>query len=138
MVGFIVSQFLADRTWVGDMLDQDAAQDYALFQKSRQSISYVFESDLDKLLKDVGSAKELFLVKDSTELPLIVEKYMNGDITLETFVILDQFIDFIPKMDKKLDGHFIWENIKMKAQKYSPFVEYDRKKLATILKEKTQ
>ena len=138
MVDFLVTQILADRTWIGDMLDQDAAQDWALKQKVVQSLSYIFSEDLDKLFDGVENPKEVFKVTSSAELPIVVEKYINGDISLETFVILDHFTDFIGKIDKKMDGHYIWENIKTKATKYSPFLEFDRKKMATILKEKTQ
>ena len=135
---FIVAQILAENTWVGDMLSPDAEKVYKNRQTIKQSLTYMFTKDLDELLSKVESPKEIFSAKPN-ELPFLIEKWMNGDITFETVVILNDFVNYVPKYDKVLgEDFFVWEGVRTKILKYSPFLEYDRKKFATILKEKTQ
>lgn len=135
MRDFIVANLLAGKTWVGDMLEDDAAENYKNRIKVLQSLSYMFANEVDRALSGVAHPKELFTAPNG-ELPPIVEMVMREEISLETFVILNAFIGFIPKMDERLGDHYLWEKVRDKAVKYAPFVTFDRKKMTEILKEK--
>jgi hypothetical protein len=135
---YIVAQMLDGNTWVGEMLTPEAEGAYKIRTTIKQSLTYQFANDLDKLLSEVETPKEIFTAKPN-EMPYLIEKWMNGDIVLETVVILNDFVNYVPKYDKVLgEDFFIWEEVRMKILKYSPFLEYDKKKLGAILKEKTQ
>lgn len=135
MRDYLLANILADRTWVGDMLDDDAVDTFKNYQKVIQSLTYTFTNDIDTLMGSVSEAKQLFQVKEN-ELPIVVQKLLSKEITLETFVILNKFIDFIPKFDEKLKDDYLWEKISFKATKYAPFVDFDQWRIVKIMKEK--
>jgi len=57
-------------------------------------------------------------------------------VSLETLVILNDLLKFFPMWDKKIDDDIIWPDFKMKCEKYSPFLNYDKDKFKIILKDK--
>jgi T4 gene Gp59 loader of gp41 DNA helicase C-term len=58
---------------------------------------------------------------------------LRGDINIESFIILNRFIKFIPKIDAKLINHYIWPDLKRKLVKYEPFLCYDKEKFKDSL-----
>ena len=135
MRDFIVANLLeSDNIWVGDLLDSEAEDRYKQYLKRKQSIGYMFTNDIDLLLAEHPNPKDWFDCKD--DLPPIMCLAMNNTISLETFVILNDFVGFIDKFDKKMSDDFLWPKFSIKAKKFRPFVEYDRDKIKKILKEK--
>lgn len=57
-------------------------------------------------------------------------------ISLETLVILNDIMNFFPMWNKKIDDDILWPDFKMKCEKYTPFLNYDKVKFKEILKEK--
>ena len=135
MCDFIVANLLDnDNIWVGDLLDKEAEDKYRQYLKRKQSISYNFANELDMFLAEMPNPKDWFDCKD--DLPPIMNMAMSGDLSLETFVILNDFIGFMDKFDKKMADDFLWPKFSVKARKFRPFVEYDKDKIKKILKEK--
>lgn len=128
---FMLANFLEDKTWVGEFLDDEAADVYRQYVKTIQSMSYTFKNEIEQ----VDDLKDLFRNKPN-EYPLIVTLLMNKRMSIQTFVILDCFVDFIPKLDTKFPDDFIWSKISFKARKYKPFLlqDLDQKKFKEILK----
>lgn len=124
--------FLQDKTWIGDMLD-DEAFDYTMrYAKKVQSMSYIFKNEIEKY----DNLKDLFKSEDNGY-PMILNEYMSGDISLETIIILDTFIDFITKFDAKLKDDYLWSKFSFKARKFAPFLlrEIDKNKFKDLLKQ---
>ena len=65
---------------------------------------------------------------------------MTGSISYQTFVILNYFVQFVPKFDAKMPDDFIWSKISFKAKKFAPFVlrDLDKKKFADLLKSQVE
>ena len=59
---------------------------------------------------------------------------LRNEITIETVVILNKFLNFIPKWDQKISDEFIWPTVKNRIVKYEPFLEYDKTKFKNTLK----
>ena len=55
-------------------------------------------------------------------------------ISIETMVILDDFLGFTTKFDKYYDNDIIWSKISTKINRYRPFLKYDKDKMKDILK----
>ena len=55
---------------------------------------------------------------------------------IETFIILDDVVNFVPKWNKQIKEKIIWPNYLKKVQKYSPFLEVDKTKFRDILRKK--
>ncbi len=127
--------FLSDRTWIGDMLDDDAFDATKRHVKSIQSMSYNFKNELEKI-EDI---KELFTMTD-TGYPKFMVEYNFGTLSFETIIILDAFIQFISKFDAKLGDDYLWSKFSFKTRKFAPFLlqDLDKKKFKQILKERIE
>ena len=65
--------------------------------------------------------------------PKILKKHLGGELNLEVLVIYEKIFSFVKNFDKKLDDP-VWESVKMKINKYSPFINinvFRYKKLLT-------
>lgn len=127
----LVANLLKDKTWVGDLLDDEAFDNTKAYMKINQSMSYVFRNELEK----IGDIKPA--LRFEGQYPNIITMLMNGTISYQTFVILDYFIQFVPKFDAKLPDDFIWSKLGFKIKRFAPFVirDLDKKKFANLLKE---
>ena len=123
--------FLQDKTWIGDMLDDEAFDATKRYVKKVQSMSYIFKNEIEKY----DNLKAMFKTQDNGY-PMILNEYMRGDISFETIIILDTFIDFITKFDAKLKDDYLWSKFSFKARKFAPFLlrEIDKNKFKDLLK----
>lgn len=131
---FFVANFLDDRHYITEMLSEEAHGAYYEYEKRRQSLSYVFKNDIEKLFEN---GCQFSLKANDGDYPLLVGMVLNGTISLDSAVILNDFIPYVSKFDKYLgNDDIIWSRIALKLRKYRPFVKYDAKKFKAILKEK--
>jgi len=56
--------------------------------------------------------------------PMILKKFLSGQLSLETLTIFDKVFHFSKNFDKKLDDP-VWETVSLKLKKYSPFLNID-------------
>lgn len=124
--------FLQDKTWIGDMLDDDAFDATKRYVKKVQSMSYIFKNEIESY----DNLKALFKPEDNGY-PMILNDYMGGRISLETIIILDTFVGFMAKFDAKLKDDYLWSKFSFKARKFAPFLlrEIDKNKFKDLLKQ---
>jgi len=67
---------------------------------------------------------------------VIVQMWMQEDISLETVVILNSIFGFIQREDSKISDTIIWPDNKRMIEKYTPFVNFDVNKCKTMLTDK--
>jgi len=131
---FFIANFLKDKIYITELLDEDAHRNFMEYQRRRQSLSYLFADELDRVFGN--SITDPFRLV-SGQYPNIVNMYLGGTISPETITIIGDFIPFSPKFDKYLgETDPIWSKISLKLTKYRPFLKYDREKFKHILKEK--
>ena len=132
---FYIANFIQGKgDWVGDLL-QDGDENYTKWQKTQQSLTYTFENDIIVLLDKVENPNDLLVVR-SNEFPKLMQYTTQGDVTLETLIILDDLMNFFPMWEKEIYDDIVWPNFKTKCVKYKPFLYYDKEKFKQILKEK--
>lgn len=131
---FYVANFLEGDSWVGDMA-RDGEEVYKKWQKTQQSLTYTFENDIMYLLADGQSPDTMLEVKPNSY-PLLMRMTQLKQVSLETLCILNDIMNFFPMWNKKIDDDIIWPDFKMKCEKYTPFLHYDKVKFRQILKEK--
>jgi hypothetical protein len=121
---FIVSNLIEakKRVWVGTLFGGDADNVYLRWQGRVQSLTYNIINEIQHLLEEESSFNNLFRCNEH-EHPEILKAHMRGDLSLESFVILDLCLNFIPKMDEKLSDDRNWMLVKNKTLKYRPFLE---------------
>ena len=133
---FYVANFIQGKgDWVGDLL-QDGDENYTKWQKTQQSLTYTFENDIIVLLDNkVENPNDLLVVRNN-EFPKLMQYTTQGDITLETLIILNDLMNFFPMWEKEIYDDIVWPSFKTKCVKYKPFLHYDKEKFKQILKEK--
>jgi hypothetical protein len=132
---FYVANFLEGDKWVGDMNTTDGEDVYKKWQKTQQSLTYTFENDIIYLLADGGSPDSMLEVKPNGYPPLMHFVQLK-QVSLETLCILNDIMNFFPMWNKKIDDDIIWPDFKLKCEKYTPFIQYDKVKYLHILKKR--
>jgi len=134
IVEFFVSNFITctdpSKLWIGEIIREGETR-YAEWKKRNQSLSYVFKEETQKLF-DSKKVDDVF--DCSKGHPPVLKNYLSGNISMETLVIYDRIFLFGDKFDKQLSDP-VWETVRMKMKKYSPFLNIDVPRYKNILKE---
>ncbi len=132
MMGYYVSNFKHDVSYVGEMINDCGEENYKNHMKVMQSIHRVFSVDINNLHNHSDRFDKLLESQDG-QLPLIVQLWMQEEISLETVVILNSMLGFVPRESKRITDTIVWPDIKRKIQKYGPFVNFDVYKCKNLL-----
>ena len=131
---FYIANFKNDVKYVGDMLNEGGERYYRDHKKIMESLTYQFQTDINKL-NDMDVSFDSLLEAEDNNHPLIIKLWMQEEIVLETVVILDSILGFVERENKKITDTIIWPDIYRKIMKYKPFVKFDRDKCLNLLKE---
>lgn len=132
LMGYYIANFKHGISYVGDMINEVGEDNYKNHKRIRESIHRVFSVDINRLTEEDCTFDELFESVDGQH-PPVIQIWMQEDISLETVVILNSILGFIPRESKKISDTIIWPDIQRKIDKYGPFVKYDVNKCKTIL-----
>jgi len=134
VVDFFISNFITctdpSKLWIGELIREGEGR-YTDWKKRNQSMSYVFKEEMESIL-DNENLDSIFELKNGH--PIILKKYLGGDISIETLVICDRILGF----RKDLDSHLhdpVWETVSMRMKKYSPFLNIDVFRYKKLLKQ---
>ena len=131
---FYVANFVyGESNWVGQMTGPEGETAYKNWQKINQSLSYKFENDVVGLIGN--NSPEMLLTVTDGQHPILLSEVMSGTIAIETMVILNDIMNFFPMWTRKISEDIIWPNWRLKSEKYTPFVFYDKVKFKNILRE---
>ena len=130
---FYIANFKNDVKYVGDMLNEGGEKYYRDHKKIMESLTYQFQTDINKLY-DMDISFDELLVAEENNHPLIIKLWMQEEVLLETVVILDSILGFVERENKKITDTIIWPDIYRKIMKYKPFVKFDRNKCLNLLK----
>ncbi len=134
IVVFLLAIFVTtdnpNNLWIGEIINS-GERTYAEWTKRQQSISYLFKEESNKLLEE-NQLQELFECGKGH--PIILKRFLGGDISLETFVIYDIIFSFSEKFDEKLLDP-VWETISLKIKKYKPFLSINVFQFKKIIRE---
>ena len=134
ILDFLLSNFvIADNPqnlWIGEIINS-GERNYADWMRRKQSLTYLFKEQSGKLL----SENELETVFDCSKgHPVILKRYLGGEISLETLTIMEKVFSFVRDFDKKLTDP-VWETVSLKIKKYIPFININVYNYKKILKE---
>ena len=134
IVDFLLANFVTTdnpkNLWIGEIINS-GERTYADWIRRQQSISYLFKDECSKLLEEY-KLDELFECGKGH--PIILKRFLGGDISLETFVIFDIIFAFSDKFDEKLLDP-VWETVSLKIRKYKPFLNINVFNFKKILRE---
>ena len=133
VVEFFVSNFITctdpSKLWIGEMIREGEGR-YTDWKKRTQSLSYVFKEEMSSVLSE-QKLDSAFAGKGH---PLILKKYLSGDISIETLVICDRILGYRKDFDKRLTDP-VWETVSLRIKKYSPFLNIEVLRYRKLLKE---
>ena len=134
IINFFVSNFIScsdpSSLWIGEIIREGESR-YTSWQKRVQSLSYIFKEESENLFGD-NKFNEVF--NCSKGHPLLLRKFLSGNISLETLVIYDRIFLFGNRFDRKFKDP-VWETVSRKIKKYSPFLHIDVFHYKKILKQ---
>jgi len=134
IVDFLLSNFInatnPQNLWIGEIINS-GERNYAEWMKRQQSLTYLFKEQLNELLLE-NNLDEVF--NCSKGHPLLLKRYLGGEISLETLTILEKVFSFAKNFDVKLDDP-VWESVSLKLKKYIPFININVFHYKKILRE---
>lgn len=117
--------------WIGNLNEDSADETYKAYKALTESFTYRFKNDIDKIIS-VNDWQKLFTVEDGQH-PLLVKLLLQNEIPLETFVVLNRYVGFMPKFDNEIKDPIFWPELSLKIRKYDPFVVVNNEKTKTVL-----
>ena len=118
-IEYLVSNFIASENfYIGNIRADESDQIYMDYKKRKESLSYVFKSDLSKMKENFN---DNIIVPDN-EHPYLLRLYMRKDICIETLTLINKCVNIFDYWDKELEGDIMWPDIKLLSTKYSPFL----------------
>ncbi len=134
VIDFLLSNFInannPQNLWIGEIINS-GEKTYAEWKMRQQSLTYMFTEQSEKLLLENDLEKVFSCSKGH---PLVLKKYLGGEISLETLSILEKVFSFQSKFDKKLKDP-VWETVSMKLKKYLPFLNINVFQFKKILRD---
>ena len=134
ILDFLLANFvIADNPqnlWIGEIINS-GERTYAEWMRRQQSLTYLFKEQSRELLSKEKLNEVLRCSKNKH--PIVLKKYLGGEISLETLTILEKIFSFVKDFDKKLDDP-VWESVSLKIKKYIPFININVFQYKTILR----
>ncbi len=133
IVEFLVANFVAvdnpQNLWIGEIINSGDRK-YSDWKQRQQSLTYQFKEQSEKLLTE-NKLEDIF--ECSKGHPIILKKYLGGEISLETFSIWEKVFSFQKNFDNKLTDP-VWETVSLKLKKYIPFININVFQFKSVLR----
>jgi hypothetical protein len=131
---FLVANLSKQKYYVKNLLDNECVENYKEFKKKKQQLSYCVIQDM-KYLQDKYEEVDIILECVNGQHPPILKEYLGRKIIPETFIAFEMMFGIFGDFDELIQEQFIWPKERIKLIKLRPFIEIDRTKLRTGMKE---
>lgn len=136
LIGFLLSNILVDKNfYIGDFRSNFSEKNYQEWLGRIESLGYCFEQDMRKVkeesVKMDTSFRSIFKIKPGKITSRFLEMTLEGVISLETYVIVDNILGLSEYYDGKVIDP-LYEDFAFKVKKYRPFIQLDRAKFAQM------
>jgi len=137
---YFVSNFVTNTNlWVGDIIGRLGDENFKLWQKKIEALSYYYEQDIDYIIEQMNTKDitfdNIFISKDGQH-PYILKYFLSKRINFETFIILDDILNFSMQLNKSITEKVLWPKLYERMIRYKPFLKYNTTKYKQILKKK--
>ena len=139
ILDYFVSNFAVNSSkWIGNVINNEGAENYTKFRKYKESFEYNFRNDCVAIRNELDnkslSFNDGFLV-DSGQHPRVLRLLLRKKIHLQTAIILDSILSFSKVWDKEITEKVVWPKIKHTFKKLQPFLTYNETQVKLIIKE---
>lgn len=119
-----------EKAWIKELAYSESAEKtYKDWLKRNQSLTYVLKNELQYLMPEF----DLNFTSNGTDHPCLLKLYLGNHVSLETLCILLNLTGAKKHWDKKLEYDPVYEEVKKKIEKYTPFIKYDKDKIKNIV-----
>lgn len=120
-----------EKAWIKELAySEEAEKTYKEWLKRNQSLTYVIKNEIKQL--DPNFDANFIIAKGSAH-PNLLKMYLGGFVSLETMCILLDITKAKKHWDSKMEYDPVYQEIKLKIEKYTPFVKYDKEKVKNII-----
>ena len=130
---FLVSNLSIKKYYVRTLLDNECVDNYKAFKKRKQKLTYTITEDF-RYLYDKYDTLETLLDSVDGQHPVILKEFLGKKITAETIIEFDSLFGIFNRYDETIQEKFIWPKEKNRLLKLKPFIEFEHKKLKTLMK----
>ena len=129
LLGYFVSNFVYG-SQNGAIIDQESGYKvYSSWRAKLERLTYLVGSEVDGVLdsNDPDSFNSLFRIDNGSH-PSLLKKYLGGDISLETMLILDKVVDYLEDWRNHIREEYVWPETYKLMVRYSDFINFDNTK----------
>ena len=126
IINLFVANFLNnENVWIGDFLTNQMEDVYTEWCRRNESIEYNFENDVDAICNHLEHHNKKFddLFACDNGHPEIFKMLLRKQICAETYVILENLLDFNRRFDALLCNDGAYNSMALRYKKYKPFVK---------------
>ena len=129
---FVANMIVEDKVYPATLV-REGAKNYKEYIKRKQSMSYNFKEDV-MTLHDMSQKFDNLFIIDGVHPPLL-KAHLGGKITLETLAIFNKIFQFTGNFDKIIKEDIVWKPLRNRVVKYEPFIDIDKGKYKSIIKQ---
>ena len=135
MTYFIAHNFIEEGdVWSGALLEEKAETNHQSHQKILESLTYTFKNECKNLFDGSKDPNKFLEVIDGQH-PELLKRTLQKEVSIETFCILNNILNFLPRWNKQINDTIVWPKFKRCVQKYTPFIDIDKEKYKNLLRE---
>lgn len=122
IIDYLVANFIENKQWIGDFVHAEGMDNYYKYLKVKESLSYIFETELDGLFETHIKLSEIFKSPKNSYCEFLY-KYMNKTISPQTMTLIINFLNLKNKFDNDYGtDDLMWSKIKNISTKLYPFI----------------
>jgi hypothetical protein len=134
---FLVANLMKEpNTWVGRLLEQQAHDRFLDYQKRQQSMSYLFEQELEVVKCAITESFDALFRCKGNEHPKLLRMVLVKDISVETLIIMNEVLNFFPHWNKNITENYVWPRLRQRCERYKSFFakNLDKDKYRSIMR----
>ena len=125
-VDFFVSLFAHNpHQWIGQMMEGGHEEIWTRWQRKMENFSEEFAEEMSRISQDLarsGRGFDWLFRAETGQHPPLLQSVIRGEVSPETFIVLDEILGFMPDLSRKLEGDPVWQNFHQRCEKYRPFL----------------
>ncbi len=123
MLGYFVSNFVYGQQDGAVIGQEEGFSVYSNWKSKIERLSYHVVDEVQGLIDSDESFNSFFSVENGKHPPLL-KRYLKGEFSLETILILDKLIDFLEDWRNYIKDEYIWPEVYNLMIRYSHFIDF--------------
>jgi len=122
---YFLYNFLVDKNlWIVEMFHPQRKLNFNIWKSKLEHIEFMFHKDIDSIMEMLKSQNIKFddLFDGKIFTPYLMKILFTKQIELETFMIINELVDFFPEFKRLMPNDHMWNDLQFRCEKYMPFL----------------